>query len=94
MLENQPDFDDTSPPPQSVLHSVHASCKNRSPALFSPDRNRAARATGEISGVTRQPDKKGEKKEYASKYFHHFALLNVALWRFDQCRQPLLGEVT
>lgn len=37
---------------------------------------------------------KEKKKEYASKYFHHFALLNVALWRFDQCRQPLLGEVT
>lgn len=44
--------------------------------------------------LQRRPDKKGEKKEYASKYFHHFALLDVALWRVDQCRQPLLGEVT
>lgn len=33
--ENQPDFNNTSSPPQPVLHSVPASCKNRNPALFS-----------------------------------------------------------
>lgn len=76
--ENQPDFNNTSSPPQPVLHSVPASGKNRSPALFSPGRKRAARATGEISRATRKLKNSAAERDLVSS------------WR----QRPLLKEVT